>query len=71
MHGLKKPLGVILLLTVMGLGGTSAFADGVTEVPARTITQPNSLIPENPPDQKTETTNLMEMLTYLVTILPL
>ena len=38
MRRLKKLLGVILLLSIMSLGGASAFADGtgVTEVPCLT-----------------------------------
>ncbi|MEA2174237.1 MAG: hypothetical protein QOD00_1829 [Blastocatellia bacterium] len=72
MRRLKKLVGIVLLLSVMGLGGTSVFADGSTEIPTRKINQSNPVDLGNPPvDGSTEIPCLTQAVSYLVMILPL
>lgn len=70
MRRVKKPLGIILLLTVICFGGVNAFADGVTEIPTRTITQPPS-DPAAPSDPTSSTSSFAELVNYMIEILPL
>lgn len=69
MRRLNKLMGTVLLLAVMGLGSTQAFADGATETPG--LIAPTSAETEvSTANGATETPGYAIVTFYLLTVLP-